>query len=213
MVLARFLPRDEHFFNHFRDAAENAAETGRVLAELIENGPDIEQRVTQLRELEHQGDEISHRIYSALNSTFVTPLDREDIQALTTALDDFVDDLEEAGKRLWLYRLGAPTQPATLFARILKEQGEMIAQAVPLLEHTTKNALELRRYVLDLHRLENEADDVLNEALAQLYDGVSEISMLIGALRWGELYQLFEDATDRGEDVADTLEGMLIKYA
>jgi predicted phosphate transport protein (TIGR00153 family) len=169
--------------------------------------------VNHLRELEHRGDEISHRIFQALNSTFNTPLDREDIQHLTTGIDDFVDALEESGKRLWLYRLGAPTGPATLFSRILKEQGELVGRAVPLLERTAQNAQELRRYVLDLHRLENEADDALNSALAALYDGATDIPALIGALRWGELYQMLEDATDRAEDIADTLEGMLIKYA
>jgi predicted phosphate transport protein (TIGR00153 family) len=213
MVLARFLPRDEQFFAHFRDAAENAAETARLLVEVVDNGSETERKVRRLRDLEHQGDEISHRIFSALNSTFVTPLDREDIRDLTTALDNFVDDVEEAGKRLWLYRLGAPTEAARLFARLLKEQGETIARAVPLLEHTGDNAKEIRRWVLELHRLENEGDDALNNALAALYDGATEIPELICALRWGELYQLLEQASDRGEDVADCLEGILLKYA
>jgi predicted phosphate transport protein (TIGR00153 family) len=213
MVLARFLPRDEQFYVHFRDAAENAAETARLLAEVVDNGSETERKVRRLRDLEHHGDEISHRIFSALNSTFVTPLDREDIRDLTTALDNFVDDLEETGKRLWLYRLGAPTELAHLFSRLLKEQGEAIARAVPLLEHTGDNAQELRRWVLELHRLENEGDDALSKALAALYDGADDIPKLICALRWGELYQLLEQASDRGEDVADTLEGILIKYA
>jgi predicted phosphate transport protein (TIGR00153 family) len=213
MVLARFLPRDEQFFTHFRDAAENAAETARILSEIVENSNDTERKVRRLRDLEHHGDEISHRIFSALHSTFVTPLDREDIQSLTTSLDNFVDDIEEIGKRLWLYRLGAPTEVARLFARILKEQGETIARAVPLLEKTGANAEELRRHVLELHRLENEGDDALSTALAALYDGVTEIPELICALRWGELYQILEDASDRGEDVADILEGILLKYA
>lgn len=213
MVLARFLPRDEQFFNHFREAADNAAETARLLADVVEGGSDAERNVRRLRDLEHHGDEISHRIFSALNSTFVTPLDRDDIRDLTTALDTFVDDLEETGKRLWLYRLGAPTEPARHFARILKEQGEIISRAVPLLEHTGQNADEIRRCMLELHRLENEGDDALSLALAALYDGVTEIPALIGALRWGELYHLLEQACDSGEDVADIFEGMLLKYA
>jgi predicted phosphate transport protein (TIGR00153 family) len=213
MVLARFLPRDEQFFTHFRDAADNAAEAARLLAEIVDNGSETERKVRRLRDLEHHGDEISHRIFSALNSTFVTPLDRDDIRDLTTSLDNFVDDVEESGKRLWLYRLGASTDVARLFARILKEQGETIAHAVPLLEKTGDNAEELRRCVLELHRLENEGDEALSNALAALYDGATEIPALIGSLRWGELYQLLEDASDSGEDVADILEGILIKYA
>jgi predicted phosphate transport protein (TIGR00153 family) len=213
MVLRRFLPRDEQFFTHFREAAENAAEAARVLGEAVDNASETERKVERLRDLEHHGDEISHRIFSALNSTFVTPLDREDIRALASELDDFVDGIEEAGKRLWLYRLGATTEAARLFARILEEQGETIARAVPLLEKTGSNAEELRRHVLELHRLENEGDDALNAALAALYDGVTQIPELVCALRWGELYQLLEDASDRGEDIADTLEGILGKYA
>jgi predicted phosphate transport protein (TIGR00153 family) len=213
MVLARFLPRDEQFFDHFQESAANAAEVTAVLSRLVDNGVDQQRDVNLLRDLEHRGDEITHRIFSALNSTFVTPLDREDIRELTTALDNFVDDIEEIGKRLWLYRLGAPTEVARLFARILQEQGETIARAVPLLEKTGNNAEELRRHVLELHRLENEGDDALSTALAALYDGVTEIPELVCALRWGELYQILEDASDRGEDVADILEGILLKYA
>lgn len=213
MVLARFLPKDEQFFTFFNDAADNAAESARVLAEVVDNGPETERRVRRLRDLEHQGDEISHRIFSALNSTFVTPLDREDIRSLTTSIDDFVDGLEETGKRIWLYRLGEPTGTARLFAKILREQGALIAQVMPLLERTPANADEIRRAAQELHRLENEGDEALTTSLAALYQGVSEVPELIQAIRWGELYQLFEDATDRGEDVADTLQGILLKYA
>lgn len=213
MVLARFLPKDEQFFSFFNDAADNAAETARVLTEVVDNGPDTERRVRRLRDLEHQGDEISHRIFNALNSTFVTPLDRDDIRNLTTSIDDFVDGLEEAGKRLWLYRLGAPTETTRHFAKILRDQGALIAKVMPLLEHTRTNSVEIKNAAQELHRLENEGDDALTTALAALYQNVTEVPALIQSIRWGELYQLLEDATDRGEDVADTLQGILLKYA
>jgi predicted phosphate transport protein (TIGR00153 family) len=213
MVLARFLPRDQQFFSQFAEAAENAVATARLLVEIIELGPDTERNVRRLRDLEHNGDEITHRIYQALNSTFVTPLDRDDIQALASEIDDFVDDMEEAGKRLWLYRITAPTEQARLFARILVEQAESIAKGMPLLENAGKGAAELRRCILHLHQLENEADDALNEVLASLYDGASDIPSLIQSLRWGELYGLLEAATDRGENIGNTLEGILLKYA
>jgi predicted phosphate transport protein (TIGR00153 family) len=213
MVLARFLPKDEHFFSHFKDAADNAAESARVLSEIVDSGVDTERKVRRLRDLEHQGDEISHRIFDALNSTFVTPLDREDIRGLTTSIDDFVDGVEEAGKRIWLYRLGAPSQTAKMLARILREQGAVIAQAMQLLDRTRANSEKIRESAQELHRLENEADEALTTSLTALYEGVTEVPALIQALRWGELYQLLEDATDRGEDIADTLQGILLKYA
>jgi uncharacterized protein len=211
MVLARFLPRDEQFFGLFAEAAANALETARLLAEVVAHGPDTERTVRRLRDLEHHGDEISHRIFSALNSTFVTPLDREDIRDLAVKFDDLVDDAEETGKRLGLYRLTDSPEPARLLSRILHEQAMSLAKAIPLLTNVGKNGEEIRRHVLEVHRLENEADDTLNEALAALYDDATDIPTLITSIRWGELYGLLEDATDRAEDVADVLEGIYLK--
>ncbi len=211
MVLARFLPRDEQFFDHFRDSAENAAEVMAVLEKVVANHADRERDVRLLRDLEHRGDEITHRIFSALNSTFVTPLDRDDIRSLAATLDDLVDDAEEVGKRLWLYRLGASSDAATLMARILHEQTDVLAKAVPLLANVAKQGEEIRRHVVEIHRLENEADDVLNQAMASLYEGVTEIPDLVARMRWGEIFGLLEDATDRAEDVADVLEGIYLK--
>jgi predicted phosphate transport protein (TIGR00153 family) len=212
MVLARFLPRDEQFFDHFRDSAANAAEVTAVLAQVVEGGPERERNVRRLRELEHHGDEITHRIFSALNSTFVTPLDREDIRTLAAELDDLVDDAEEAGKRLWLYRLSESSEKARLLAQILHEQANFLAKAIPLLANVGKQGEEIRRHVLEIHRLENEADDVLNQALGTLYDPAVDIPTLISCMRWGEVYGLLEDATDRAEDVADVLESIYLKH-
>lgn len=213
MVLARFLPRDEQFFTFFADAAQNAVEVARLLAEIIENGAADDRRVRRLADLETHGDEVTHKIFAALNSTFVTPLDRDDIHALASEIDDFVDDIEEIGQRLSLYQLGPPTETAQRLAKILVEQAGYLEEAVKPLEAIGKKAPDLRRSVLELHRLENEADEVHSKALARLYDGVTEVPELIVAMRWGELYGLLEDATDRAERVANTLEGMLIKYA
>jgi predicted phosphate transport protein (TIGR00153 family) len=213
MVLARFLPRDEQFFQHFQDGASNAAETAGLLADIIGNGEDTDRKVRRLRDLEHHGDEITHRIFSALNSTFVTPLDREDIRDLAGEIDDFVDDLEEVGRRIALYKLGPSREPAKLFARILEEQANIIVDAVKVLELAAKQHEAIRRSVLEIHRLENEADDALNQTMADLYDGVTDVPALIQAIRWGELYALLEDATDSAEAIANTLEGILLKHA
>ena len=213
MVLARFLPRDQQFFSHFAAAAENAVATAKLLAEIVELGPDTERNVRKLRDLEHHGDEITHQIYQALNSTFVTPLDRDDIQALASRIDDFVDDLEETGKRLSLYRIAVTTEPARLFARILVEQAEAVLRGLPHLENAGKGAGELKKCILALHRLENEADDALNQVLATLYDDATDIPSLVQALRWSEIYALLERATDRGESIGNTFEGIMLKYA
>ncbi len=211
MVLARFLPRDERFFNLFSDAARNATEVAALLAEVLTDPPEVERKVRRLRDLEHRGDELTHQIFNALNSTFVTPLDREDIQALAAEIDDFVDDVEEVGRRWWLFGGGRAPASAELLSRIIREQAEILAQAMPLLEDGRRSA-ELQRHIVEIHRLENEADDALDQALGVQFAGVTDIPSLILAIRWGELHHLLEDATDRAEDIANTLEGIMLKH-
>src|SRR6478752_4609204 len=126
MVLTRFLPRYEQFYGHFREAAANAVEVAQLLVEVFGDRVEIERPVRRMHDLEHRGDEITHRVFSALNSTFVTPMDREDIDGLAAELDDFVDFMEEAGKRLWLYRITDSTEPARFLTRIILEQAELI---------------------------------------------------------------------------------------
>jgi uncharacterized protein len=211
MVFARFLPRNEAFFDEFAAAAANAVEAAGLLGEVVGNGADASRQVNRMRDLEHRGDEITHRIFNALNSTFVTPLDREDIQSLAAELDDFVDDLEETAQRIHLYRLPEAPEPARLFVRILQEQAQCLADAMPLLEDVGKNAAGLREAVVEIHRLENEADDALDHTLASIYDGIDDIPTLVHRLQWRELFALLENATDRAEDVADVLEGIVLK--
>jgi uncharacterized protein len=213
VVLARFLPRDEQFFTHFTDGAKNAVEIAELLESIVNNGASDERQIRRLADLESQGDDVTHRIFAALNSTFVTPLDREDIHSLASEVDDFVDDIEEIGQRLGLYKLGPPSETAQLLAKIVVEQAGYLERSMSQLEQMGKKAEELRRCVVELHRLENEADDIHSNALARLYDGVTEVPALVAAMRWGELYGLLEAATDRAERVANTLEGMLTKYA
>jgi uncharacterized protein len=212
MVLARFLPQDERFFDYFRDAASNAAEVAQALRDLLDHYEQVERKARRMRDLEHQGDEITHKIFDTLNRTFVTPLDREDITDLAGHLDDFVDAIEEAVRRIWLYRIDEPTEHARLLAHIIGEQGELIAGSVPHLENR-RQWDHMRHCTIDIQRLENEADEVLDKALAGLFDGVVDVRGLIKAIRWGEIYQHLEDATDRGEDIANALERIVVKNA
>jgi uncharacterized protein Yka (UPF0111/DUF47 family) len=213
MVLTRFLPQNEKFYDHFQDAATNALEVAQLLHEILTNSDDLERKVRRLHDLEHRGDEITHRVFSALNSTFVTPMDREDIAGLAGELDEFVDMMDEAGTRFWLYKLVDTPEPARLLTRILVEQATLVETGMTHLPELRKEGQVLRQQAVELHRLENEADDTLNNALATLYDGVTEVPALIRGLRWGELYGLLEDATDRAEDIGDRLEGIVAKYA
>lgn len=212
MVLARFLPRDEHFFDYFHDAAGNAAEVAQALIDLLEHYSDVERKARRVRDLEHRGDEITHQIFNALNRTFVTPLDREDIANLAGRLDDFVDTIEQAVRRIWIYRIDEPTEHVRLLARIIGEQATLIASTVPHLQNR-RQWDHLLHCTIDINRLENEADEVLDKALMEQFDGVDDIRGLIKSIRWGEIYQDLEDATDRAEDIANTLEGIVMKNA
>lgn len=212
MVLARFLPRDERFFDYFRQASENAAEVARALCDLLEHYSDIERKALLVRTLERRGDEITHLIFKALYRTFVTPLDREDIVDLASRLDDFVDAIEETARSIRLYRLDQPTEYARQLARIIDRQATIIASTVPLLEKR-RQWDKLLQCSIDVNRLEGEADDVLDRALAEQFEGVQDIAALIKATRWGEIYRQLEEAADRAEDIADTLERIVVKNA
>lgn len=208
----RLIPQDDRFFDLFNRSAENTLEGARLLNDLLVNYVDVDRKARHLKDIEHTGDEITHEVFRALNRTFVTPLDREDISHLASALDDVIDWMEEVARRIRLYRIDEPTTIARQFGKVILEQAEQIARAVPLLEER-RNAEALERSTQEIHRLENEADDLLAEALGTLYDGVTEVPQLIKAMRWDDLYQLLEDTTDKAEGVATALSNIALKNA
>src|SRR5947209_15243404 len=181
MVLARFLPQDERFFDYFHKAVENAAEVAQALHDLLENYTEVERKARLVRDLEYRGDEITHQIFDALNRTFVTPLDREDIADLAGRLDDFVDTIEQAVRRIWLYRIDEPTGHAQLLARIIGDQAGLIASTVPHLKDR-RQWDHLLSCTIEIQRLENEADDALDQALTEQFEGVTDIGGLIKGL-------------------------------
>jgi len=211
-VPLRLIPRDERFFDMFNRSAENTLDGARVLVELLDRCDDIDRKARHLKDIEHTGDEITHEVFGALNRTFVTPLDRDDISRLASALDDVLDWIEEAGRRVRLYRIGEATPLARQFARIILEQIEQLAKAVPLLENR-RNSDDLERATREIHRLENEGDELLAEALAGLYNDVKEVPELVKAIQWGDIYQLLEAATDKAEQAAIVLQSIRLKHA
>ena len=208
----RLIPQDDRFFDLFNRHAENNLEGARLLNDLLVNFSDFERKARHLKAIEHTGDEITHEVFRALNRTFVTPLDREDISHLASALDDVIDWIEEIARRMYMYRIEEPTPIARKFGSVILKQCEQIAKAVQLLEER-KNADALERATLEIHRLENEGDDLLVEAITSLYDGVTEVPQLIAAMRWNDLYQLLEDTTDKAEGVATALSNIALKHA
>jgi predicted phosphate transport protein (TIGR00153 family) len=196
----------------FNRSAENTLEGARVLVDLLDRCDDVDRKARHLKDIEHTGDEITHEVFGALNRTFVTPLDRDDISHLASALDDVLDWIEEAARRVRLYRIGEATPLARQFARIILEQIEQLAKAVPLLENR-RNSDDLERATREIHRLENEGDELLAEALAGLYNDVKEVPELVKAIQWGDIYQLLEAATDKAEQAAIVLQSIRLKHA
>jgi len=200
----RLIPRESKFFRMFSEVSQNLTQGTRLLHDILKNPANMEPRLDQLQEIEHRGDEMTHGIITALNQTFITPFDREDIHRLTSSLDDVLDFVNAAGVRLRLYKIKTPPSIAAELAAMIVEQSEELAQGVSLLE---KNKLVLEHCV-EVHRLENEADRLSRNAIADLFDNEKDPIHLI---KIKELYEVLETATDKAEDAANVLETVALK--
>ncbi len=201
------MPREPKFFDLFERSVANVATAARLLADLFENYTKLPQKVARMTELEHVGDAITHQIMEQLHRTFVTPLDREDIALLTERLDDMMDFMEDAANAMLLYRIEQPTIRAQELASILVTMTDELAIAVPHLRNRSKMK-EILEHCVEINRLENEADTVVRFALAELFDGTP----ITEVIKWREIYEHLETAADKGEDVANVLEGVVLKH-
>jgi predicted phosphate transport protein (TIGR00153 family) len=199
-----FAPRDRVYFELFEEAGQNILRASTLLDKLLAGYPDNKELATEILDCEHEGDRITHDIIDRLNHTFVTPIDREDILALASALDDIVDYTEEVADYLGLYKIEAPMEQAIRLARVLKDSSSQIAEAIPLLRHFR----DISRYTVEINRLENEGDRITREAVASLFDGGIDPMVVI---RWKDLFERLEAAIDAAERVANIIEGIVIK--
>jgi len=204
-----FIPREEGFFVLFEESAQNMVKAAQSLKHLVDNWQDVEQKVGEITELEHQGDTITHQIMAQLNRTFVTPFDREDIALLANTLDDVTDFIHAASDAMLLYKVGSPSQRAKELADIIVQAATEIERAMPQLRHRSELKQIFTRCV-EINRLENAADRVFRSAMAELFDDSADITHII---KWREIYEHMESATDRCEDVANVLEGVALKHA
>ena len=209
--MARFLltPRDTKFYDLFEQSSANLVTAAEKLVDLFNNYEDVEAKAKQLKDLEHQGDTITHEIIQRVNRTFVTPIDREDITLLAHTLDSVMDFIEAAGRTAFLYRIARPTERARQLASVVARMAYVLNDVLPHLRHRDQFNRILEQCV-EINSLENEADDVHHAAMAELFDDCRDACEII---KWRELYQHMEDATDRGEDVANILEGIVLKHA
>jgi uncharacterized protein len=199
-----FAPRDRVYFELFEEAGQNILQASDLLDQLLSNFPDSKQLAQEILVCEQEGDRITHDIIDRLNHTFVTPIDREDILALASALDDIVDFTEEVADYLGLYKIEAPMDQAIRLARVLKAACHQISEAIPRL----RGFRDISHYTVEINRLENEGDRITREAVASLFDGGIDPMVVI---RWKDLFERLEAAIDAAERVANILEGIVIK--
>ena len=197
-------PRDEDFFTLFKKQGELVHQSCDQLHEMMERFDRLEERAREMKEVEHQGDLVTHEIFERLNRTFITPLDREDIHGLASGLDDVMDAAEAIGSRLVLFNVSAGTPAAVQLTRVLAECGRQIEKAVDGL----RDFKGLMAFTIEINRLENEADILSRDAVADLFSGRHD---LLDVMRWKEIYGRLEGAADRCEDVANVIEAIVLK--
>ena len=201
-----FAPKDHAFFNLFEEAAGNVLRAAQLLDEMLRAFPENNDLARSILLCEQEGDRITYDMIQRLNATFVTPIDREDIYDLASALDDIVDFIEETADFMSLYRIEASMDKASEMAKILHQSARAIAGAIPRL----RTFKDIHHFTIEVNRLENEGDRVVREALASLFERGIDPMMVI---RWKDIFERLEDGIDATEKTANILEGIVIKNA
>ena len=209
MVRLPFVPKEQKFFELFEESAQNIVKASQALKEMLDSWQFIDSRVAEITEMEHQGDTITHQIISLLHRTFVTPFDREDIALLAHTMDDILDFVHSAADAMFIYKVDSATDRAKELADIIVKGATEVDLAVRGLRRRSELKMIMERCV-EINRLENMADRVYRAAMAELFENTSDVAKLI---KWREIYEHMESATDRCEDVANVLEGVALKHA
>ena len=203
----RLLPHDASFFAHFEHQGKKTVEGCRAFLEMVEHPTDLESRAERVKQIEHECDEITHAVVEGLHKTFITPIDRSDIYALITKMDDIMDFVEAAADRVALYEIGVMTKEVGDLARCLVSSAEHVLGAVSSIRDLGKPN-GILQHCIEINRLENVADSILRSALARLF---KEEKNPIAVIKWKEIYETLESATDRCEDVANIIEGVVLE--
>src|SRR6266581_1624533 len=201
------IPKEEKFFVLFKGMAHNIVAGAELLKDMLDNFHDPVTSQRKIKDVEHQGDAITHDIIKKLNKSFITPFDREDIYALSAALDDILDLIDACAQRFVMYNVEKPTPEAKELAFIILKSCQTIDKAVGLLGGKLEPISE---YCVEVNSLENEADRVCREAVSRLFDEEKDPIQLI---KWKEIYETLERATDKCEDAANILESVVMKNA
>ena len=202
----RIVPSEGTFFDLFEQMASKVQQGAEALLDLLDNYTDLDRKAGRVLDIEHEGDEITHEIIRRLNTTFVTPFDREDIHHLASSLDDVLDHIEAAAEYLQLYRIDQPLPQMVSIAGILGEAARKSADAMPNL----RKMKNLEEYWVEINRLENESDRAYRRTIAELFSGDFKA---MDVLKYKEIIEEIEQAVDRLEDVANTIESIYLKHS
>lgn len=211
-ILQALLPKDNKFFDYFEKDVGNLLAAAKVFRELMSNTMSKEERsqkIKKIEELEHKGDELTHKIFSDLGSTFITPFDREDIHSLASKLDDILDYIQGAATRIVLYRVETISPEQERLATMIYDSVFELSKAIPNLRDL-KNVASIRESLVKINSIENAADDLFERAIADLFDTCKDPILLIKSK---ELLVSLETATDQCEDAANVLESIIVKNA
>jgi uncharacterized protein len=200
---------NEDFFSWFEQAAHNDVEAAQLLDGMCKDFARSDEIVRQLHDLEHKGDGIAHAVYQKLNKIFMPPLDREDIIAITIALDDVMDHIHEAGDAMCIYNVQAPTSVARQLAAVIVACTSEVEKQMPNLR-SRRSMRRVEEGIIEIHRLENGADALLRQGTMDLFHQPHDPIQVIA---WSRIYETMERVTDRCEDIANVLRGLVIKHA
>ena len=204
MARLRLIPREESFFDLFEELARKVQEGAEALLELLQNYSDLDRKAGRVLDMEHEGDELTHEVMRRLNTSFITPFDREDIHRLASNLDDVLDHIEATAEYLQLHKIEQPLPQMVSLAETLAQAARLTADAMPGL----RKMKNLEAYWIEINRLENEGDRSYRRTIAELFSGDYKA---MDVLKWKDIIEEIETAIDRLEDVANTIEGIVLK--
>lgn len=209
MIPLMLIPKDTVFYDMFDNLAKTVHKGAVQIAAMLDNFKHVEDQAQMIKDTEHAADHITHDIIERTNKTFLTPLEREDIHELACRLDDILDLIDGATRRIVLYKIKEPTSDARALAQVLIKATQLIVEALGMLR-TSKDRAAMLKFCIDIHTCENDGDRIEQHALASLFEGNMGPVEII---KWKDIYEDLETATDKCEDVANVLEAIVLKMS
>jgi uncharacterized protein len=209
-MLERFMPKTDDFFSDFEAQAATVVEGAKLLKALLDDFTDVPAKCQAIKDVEHKADDITHRAFERLHTQFITPFDRSEIHRLLSRIDDVLDLADAAAERLGLYDIDTVLPEARELAAVLVAQSEIMAQAVRGLRNMKADPNKILDACKEMNVLENQADTLTRRTMAKLFKRGNDP---LTVMKWKEIIDLLEDATDRAEDVANVIEGVVLEHA